>query len=215
MAASHQEIPTQLLFIVQPDFEESLEAQLLELCDILRQPRLQSLQFLRLEIRTNFVEICARFIEAAIKAEPGIKKLDLQMSAKGDLSQEGLARLAAALVMFEEVNLFFFSEEVEPRASEILRATLAASSPQLNSKMKKLWMPGDDKKHADLISGTEVKVKLESYWKSDDEFDQDDFDSEFNSDSGDDNLDSDELDDSTPTDDIDIDCSDENPAITD
>ena len=215
MAASHQEISTQLLFIVQPDFEESLEAQLLELCDILRQPRLQSLQFLRLEIRTNFVEICARFIEAAIKAEPGIKKLDLQMSAKGDLYQEGLARLAAALVMFEEVNLFFFSEEVEPRASEILRATLAASSPQLNSKMKKLWMPGDDKKHADLISGTEVKVKLESYWKSDDEFDQDDFDSEFNSDSGDDNLDSDELDDSTPTDDIDIDCSDENPAITD
>ena len=205
MAASPQEMSTELLFIVQPDFEESLEAQLLELCDILRQPRLQSLQFLRLEIRTNFVEICARFIEAAIKAEPGIKKLDLQMSAKGDLSQEGLARLAAAPVMFEEVNLFFFSEEVEPRASEILRATLAASSPQLNSKMKKLWMPGDDKKHADLISGTEVKVKLESYWKSDDEFDQDDFDSEFNSDSGDDNLDSDELDDSTPTDDIDID----------
>ena len=81
-------------------------------------------------------------------------------------------------------------------------------------------MPGDDKKHADLISGTGVKVKLESYWKSDDEFDQDDFDSEFNSDSADDNLDSDELDNSTSTDDIDIDCSDENssnvnPAIAD
>ena len=86
----------ELVFIVQPDFEESLEAQLLELCDILQQPRLQSLQSLRLEIRTSFVEICARFIEAAIKAQPGTRKLDLQMSAKGDLSQEGLARLAAA-----------------------------------------------------------------------------------------------------------------------
>ena len=89
MAASPQEMSTQLVFIVQPDFEESLEAQLLELCDILQQSRLQSLQSLRLEIRTSFVEICARFIETAIKAQPGPRKLDLQMSAQGDLSQEG------------------------------------------------------------------------------------------------------------------------------
>ena len=122
--------------------------------------------------------------------------------------------------MFGEVNLFFFSEEVEPRASEILRATLAASSQQLNSKMKKLWMPGDEKEHAHIIAEAGVKVKLES-WKSDDEFDQDDFDGEVNSDSGNDDLtDSDELDDSTPTDDIDIDCSEKNssninPAIAD
>ena len=159
MAASPQEMSTQLLFIVQPDFEESLEAQLLELCDILQQPRFQSLQSLRLEIRTSFVENCARFIEAAIKAGPGIRKLDLQMSAKGDLSQEGLARLAAALVMFEEVNLFFFSEEVEPRASEILRATLAASSQKLNCKMKKLGMPGNEQKHAHIIAGSSCNLR--------------------------------------------------------
>ena len=89
MAASAPEMSPELVFIVQPDFEESLEAQLLELCGILQQPRLQSLQSLRLEFRTSFVEICARFIEAAIKAQPGPRKLDLQMSAQGDLSQEG------------------------------------------------------------------------------------------------------------------------------
>ena len=127
------------------------------------------------------------------------------MSAKGDLSQEGLARPAAALVMFEEVNLFFFSEEVEPRASEILRATLAASSQQLNSKMKKLWMPGDEKKHAHIIAEAEVKVKLQSYWKSDDKFNQDDF--EVNSDPR-----NDEFGDSTSTDDLSINCSDENSS---
>ena len=55
MAASAPEMSPELVFIVQPDFEESLEAQLLELCDILQQPRLQSLQSLRLEIRTSFV----------------------------------------------------------------------------------------------------------------------------------------------------------------
>ena len=197
MAASPQEMSTQLVFIVQPDFEESLEAQLLELCDILQQPRLQSLQSLRLEIRTSSVESCARFIEAAIKADPGIRKLDLQMSAKGDLSQEGLARLAAALVMFEEVDVFFFSEEVEPRASEILRATLAASSQKLNCKMKKLGMPGNEKKHAHIIAEAGVRVKLQSYWKSDDMFDQDDFDAEVNS-----NPYNDELGDFTSTDDL-------------
>ena len=84
MAASAPEMSPELVFIVQPDFEESLEAQLLELCDILQQPRPQSLQSLRLEIRTSFVEISARFIEAAIKAQPGTRKLDLQMSANGD-----------------------------------------------------------------------------------------------------------------------------------
>ena len=209
MAASAPEMSPELVFIVQPDFEESLEAQLLELCGILQQPRLQSLQSLRLEFRTSFVEICARFIEAAIKVHPGIRKLDLQMSANGDLSREGLARPAAALVMFEEVNLFFFSEEVEPRASEILRASLAASPQQLNSKMKKLLMPGDEKKHAHIIAEAGVQVKLQSYWKSDDKFDQDDFDAEVNSESDPCN---DELGDSTSTDDLSIDCSDENSS---
>ena len=84
MAASAPYMSPELVFIIEPDFEESLEAQLLELSDILRQPRLQSLQSLRLEIRTGFVENCARFIEAAIKAQPGTRKLDLQMSANGD-----------------------------------------------------------------------------------------------------------------------------------
>ena len=79
--------------------------------------------------------------------------------------------------------MFFFSEEVESRASEILRAILAASSQQLNSKMKKLWMPGDEKKHAHIIAEAGVQVKLQYYWKSDDKFDQDDFDAEVNSES--------------------------------
>ena len=52
-----------------------------------------------------------------------------------------------------------------------------------------------------------VKVKLQSYWKSDDKFDQDDFDAEFYSDPR-----NDELGDSTSTDDLSIDCSNVKPA---
>ena len=163
-------------FYVQlPEMEAKAQEQ--ELLGILQLRRLQSLERLRLECRLP-AKNCPPFLQTIIDNHPAVRKLSLQMSQQGTLPEEILVNLASALVKFEEVDVFFFSDGVEPLAGEILSATLTATAGE-NSKLKMLTMPGNEKKHADAITqarSREVIVKLVRYDWSEDEDDYDSHD---------------------------------------
>ena len=107
-----------------------------------------------------------------------MRKLSLQMDQQRALPEEILVNLAAALVKFEEVDLFFFTDTDEPLAGEILRATLTTTTGE-NSKLKLLTMPGNEKRHAEAIAearGRGITVKLVQYDRSDDDQEEDKYD---------------------------------------
>ena len=152
-----------------------IEAQEQELLGILQLRRLQSLERLRLECRLP-AKNCPPFLQIISDNHPAVRKLDLQMSQQGTLPEEILVNLAAALVKFEEVDVFFFSDRVEPLAGEILSATLIATAG-VNSKLKMLTMPGNEERHAEAITqarSREVAVKSVSYDWSEDDYDSHD-----------------------------------------
>lgn len=158
-------------------FFAQAEGQEQELLRILQLKRLQSLEYLRLEFRLSATH-CPRFLQTVSDNQPAVRKLSLQMDSQSALAEEILVSLAASLIKFEEVDLFFFSEQVDPLAGEILSATLTATAGE-NSKLKMLTMPGNEKRHAEAIAearGREVTVKLVRYDRSDDDQDEDDYD---------------------------------------
>ena len=95
------------------------EGQEQELLGILQLKRLQSLQYLRLVCRLPATH-CPRFLKIVSDNQPAVRKLSLQMDQKRVLPEKILVSLAAALVKFEEVDLFFFSGEPSTWISETL-----------------------------------------------------------------------------------------------
>ena len=150
-----------LVHTVRPDDRWGHEAQVGELLRLLQLGRLQSLKFLRLECRT-LAENCARYLRIIVDNHPAVTDLDLKMTSDGPLSPNFFTNLAAALVKFEKVDLFFFREDLHQLTSEILTATLTAST-EPDSKLKTLTMPGNQYEHAEAISEAGIQVKLIDY----------------------------------------------------
>ena len=97
-------------FIVQAGVEFQEE----KLLGILQLKRLQSLEYLRLECRLP-AKCCPCFLQI-IDNHSKVRKLSLQMDQQRALPGEIMVNLAAALVKFKEVDLFFFTDTDEPLA---------------------------------------------------------------------------------------------------
>ena len=95
-------------FIVQAGVEFQDE----KLLRILQLKRLHSLEYLRLECRLP-AKCCPCFLQI-VDNHSTVRQLSLQMDQQRTLPEEILVNLAAALVKFEEVDLFFFTDPDEP-----------------------------------------------------------------------------------------------------
>ena len=67
------------------------------------------------------------------------------------MPDDDLKRLASTLTKFEEIEVFFFTDSPEPMGRKILVETLRASSGE-DSKLKILTMPGNEKRHRNIIA---------------------------------------------------------------
>ena len=151
-------------FIVENDsdnVQEGVEEAEEQLLKILKLNRLQSLRYLRLECRLRAEN---RFLQIIIDNKPAIKKVSLQMGQRL-MPDDDLKRLASTLTKFEEIEVFFFTDRPEPMGRKILVETLRASSGE-DSKLKILTMPGNEKRHRNIIEkarGRGILVNLVLY----------------------------------------------------